>query len=163
MGKADHIGSRGEAIAYTHLSRICRVDSDLPYFEPRHLGEKARTFDFLVELVDAEETPHFFFVQVKTTRNDFTKNQDPPRLRVEVSEGDVRRMVECPVPTYVVGVHEVSERSFLIGVHGEMSGTIPSISTAHELSPDTLKKLWNEVREFWQARDMAQAASFFKN
>ncbi len=131
---------------------------------PRHLGDKARTFDFLVELVDADEKLYFFFVQVKATRKDFTKTQDPPRLRVEVSKEDVRRMVACPVPTYVVGVQEVdTQRAFLIAVHGKMSGAIPSITTAHELTPDTLHKLWEEVREFWRDRDMVQIASFFVN
>jgi Domain of unknown function (DUF4365) len=163
MRIADFIGWRGESIASARLSRICRVASDLPYFIPRHLGEKARTFDFMVELVDTEESPHFFFVQVKTTREDFTKKHDPPRLRVKVSEEDVERMVACPVPTYVVGVHEPSERAFLIAVHGRMSGTIPSITTAHELTPDILQKLWHEVRDFWQDRGMAQVNSLFAN
>ena len=48
MGPADFIGGRGEAIAYTHLSRVCR-EGDLPYFWPHYLGEKCETFDFLVD------------------------------------------------------------------------------------------------------------------
>ncbi len=95
MGITDFIGGRGEAIAYTHLSQVCR-DDDLPYFWPHYLGEKCETFDFLVELVDAAEKTPFFFVQVKATRKDFTKRQAPPRLRVEVSEKDVRRMSGFP-------------------------------------------------------------------
>jgi hypothetical protein len=163
MEKSDFIGRVGEAIAFMRLGKLCRVDSDSPYFIPHSLDGKARTFDHLVELVDADESPRFFFVQVKSTRKDFTKNQDPPRLRIEVSERDVRRMVACPVPTYVVGVHEPTDRAFLIAVHGEMSEAISSMTTAHELGPDSLEKLWNEVRAFWQDRDMTQKTSFFKN
>jgi hypothetical protein len=163
MGIADFIGGRGEAIAFARLARVCRADSELPYFWPHYLGEKCETFDFLVELVDAGEKTPFFFVQVKTTRKGLTKSQMPPRLRIEVSDTDVRRMVAFPAPTYVVGVHEIEERAFIVSVHGTMAEAIPSITTAHELTPDTLRRLWEEVRAFWEVRDMSRSASAFLN
>jgi hypothetical protein len=163
MGITDVIGGRGEAIAFARLARICRSDVDLPYFWPHYLGEKCETFDFLVELVDAGERTPFFFVQVKTTRQEFTKTQPTPRLRVQVAAKDIRRMVAYPAPTYVIGVHEREERAFIISVHGTMAEGIPSITTAHELTCDTLQRLWEEVREFWQGRDMSRSASFFLN
>jgi len=55
-----------------------------------------------------------------------------------VSEKDIRRMVAYPAPTYVVGVHEDEERAFIVSVHGTMSQAIPSITTAYELTCDTL-------------------------
>jgi hypothetical protein len=161
MGITDFIGGRGEAIAYLRLSRVCR-DDDLPYFWPHYLGEKCETFDFLVELVDAGEQTPFFFVQVKATRKDYTKSQTP-RLRVGVSEKDIRRMSSFPAPTYVVGVHEDEERAFVVSVHGDMRDALPSITTCHELTPETLKRLWDEVRAFWQARDMMRPTSRFLN
>src|SRR4051812_10131168 len=124
------------------LDRIWREDVALPYFWPHYLGEKNETFDFLVELVDAGPKTPFFFVQVKSTRKDFTRTQKPPRLRVEVSEKDVRRMVAYPAPTYIVGVHEAEERAFVISVHGTMCEAISSITTAHELNGESLKRLW---------------------
>ena len=163
MGITDVIGGRGEAIAFARLARLCRSDADLPYFWPHYLGEKCETFDFLVELIDAGETTPFFFVQVKATRKEFTKSQSPPRLRVEVAEKDIRRMVAFPAPTYVVGVHEGAERAFVISVYGRMAEAIPSMTTAHELTCDTLQRLWEEVRAFWQGRDMARSASSFLN
>ncbi len=114
MGITDFIGGRGEAIAFARLTKLCRAGSDLPYFWPHFLGEKCETFDFLVELVDAGEMTPFFFVQVKTTRKEFNRSQQPPRLPVAVLERDVRRMVAYPAPTYVVGVHEEEERAFII-------------------------------------------------
>jgi hypothetical protein len=161
MGISDFIGGRGEAIAYAHLSRVCR--EQVPYFWPHYLGEKCETFDFLVELVDAGENTPFFFVQVKTTRKDYTRAQTPPRLRVEISEKDVRRMSAFPAPTYVVGVHEEEERAFVISIHGDMRQAIPSMTTRHELTSDTLKLLWDEVRQYWQARDMVRSMSLFLN
>src|SRR5262245_52225573 len=137
MGVADFIGGRGEAIAFARLARICRTDADLPYFWPHYLGEKFENFDFLFELVASAARPPFFFVQVKNTRKEFTKTQKPPRLRVEISEKDIRRMVAYPAPTYVVGVHEDEERAFIISVHGVMADAIPSITTAHELTGET--------------------------
>ena len=70
-------------------------------------------------------------------------------------------MVAYPAPTYVVGVHEDEERAFIISVHGTMSEAIPSITTAYELNSDTLRRLWDEVREFWRGHEMAQPASSF--
>lgn len=162
MGIADFIGGRGEAITFSHLSKVCR-EGDLPYFWPHYLGEKCQTFDFLVELVDAGEKTPFFFVQVKATRKGYTKRQQPPRLRVEIDDKDVRRMSTFPAPTYVVGVHEKEDRVFVISVHGDMKDSIPSITTAHELTPVTLKRLWEEVRAFWDARDMTRQLSQFLN
>jgi hypothetical protein len=163
MEIADIIGARGEAIAAARLLWSCRADADLPYFWPHYLGEKCETFDFLVELVDAGPKTPFFFAQVKTTRKEFTQTQDPPRLRVEVSEKDVCRMVAYPAPTYVIGVYEVEERAFVISMHGTMAEAIPSITTAHELTPDTLRRLWDEVRAYWEGRDMSRSASAFSN
>jgi len=161
MGNTDVIGGRGESIAFVRLTAVCR-DDDRPYFWAHFLGEKCETFDFLVELVDAGERTPFFFVQVKSTRKEFTK-REPKRLVVGVSEKDVRRMVSFPAPTYVVGVHEDEERAFIISVHGKMKDSIASITTGHELNCDTLRRLWEEVCAFWQARDMARVDSHFLN
>src|SRR4051812_25058439 len=111
MGKSDYIGGRGESIASMRLDRIWRTDADLPYFWPHFLGEKKKTFDFLVELVDTGPSTPFFFVQVKPTQKDYTKTQNPPRLRVEISEEDIRQMVAFPAPTYAIGVQERDARA----------------------------------------------------
>src|ERR1700688_4910202 len=104
MGITDFIGGGGAAIACARLTKRCCPETHQPYFWPHFLGEKCETFDFLVELVDAGERTPFFFVQVKATYKEFTRSLTPPRLRVEVSEKDVRRMVAYPAPTYVIGV-----------------------------------------------------------
>jgi hypothetical protein len=117
----------------------------------------------MVELVDAGERTSYFFVQVKSTRKRLTRTQTPPRLRVEVSEADVRRMTAYLAPTYVVGVHEGEDRAFVISVFGDMREGISSMTTAHELTRETLRRLWDEVRAFWQGRDMTRRASSFTN
>lgn len=70
MGISDYIGGRGEAIAFARLTRLCRPESDLPYFWPHYLGEKCETFDFFVELVDAGE------------RTPFSSSRSKPRARI---------------------------------------------------------------------------------
>ena len=42
-------------------------------------------------------------------------------------------------------------------------GAIPLITTAHELNGSTLLRLWEEVRGFWQGRDMRRTTSSFHN
>jgi len=162
MGKRDVIGARGEAIAYTRLRTVCGPDGS-PYFLPHYLGEKCPTFDFLVELVNAGEPTPFFFVQVKATRKPFTKTHRPPRLQVGLSAEDIRRMTAYPAPTYVVGVYEPRERAFVASVHRGASAAVSSLTTAHELTPVTLRRLWEEVRDFWRGRDMARTTSAFPN
>jgi hypothetical protein len=60
-------------------------------------------------------------------------------------------------------VQEREERAFLISVHGNMAQAIPSITTANELTAETLQRLWQEVRDFWQGREMSRTASDFLN
>jgi hypothetical protein len=162
MGKSDFIGSRGESIAFTRLTEVCRKN-DLPYFLPHYLGEKCPTFDFLVELVGVGETRLYFFVQVKATRKGYSRKSNPARLKARVKASDVKRMTRYPAPTYVVGVDEKSERAFVIGVYGNMSDAIPDITTAHELNCVTLRHLWDEVRAFWRGRSMRRKTSAFTN
>lgn len=160
MGTTDFVGGLGEAIAWARLGRLCR-DGSKPYFVPHYLGEKCQTFDFLVELVDAGKGTPFFFVQVKTTQIRLTKRQS--RLQIDVPATDVQRMATHQAPAYVVAVYEPDERAFLLSVHGGMRNRIRSITTAHELTAETLRRLWEEVRDFWQCHDMTRLNSHFLN
>jgi hypothetical protein len=60
-------------------------------------------------------------------------------------------------------VNEDEERAFIVSVHGTMREAIQSITTAHELTCDTLQRLWDEVREFWRVHEMVQPSSSFLN
>src|SRR2546423_6171646 len=126
MPARDHIGKRGESIVSTRLLDFCG-NAD-PYFDPHPLGEKCPTFDFLVELVNAGESPPYFLAQVKATRKGRTKGTR--RLIVGVDAEDVRRMVKCPLPTYLPGVDEPREKVYVVSVHGAMSGPIASLPTS---------------------------------
>jgi hypothetical protein len=145
MAARDLIGKRGEAIVCAGLTDFC--GRSLPYFDPHPLGEKCPTFDYLVELLETGHTPAYFFVQVKATRQAQMRRAG---LKVGVGADDVRRMVNCPVPTYVVGVDEPAGVAYLLSVHGRRRGPISSVPTTHPLTPANLKALWAEVRDHWK-------------
>lgn len=161
MSLTDLIGKRGEAVALSHLLIPRAAGSPAPFFELSHLGDKFRTLDYLGELAETGREVFLFFVQVKSTWKPLTTTQEPPRLRIEVSENDVRRMAAWPAPTYVVGVSHATGRVFIVSIHHGMTEAISSITTAHELTPETLRRLWDEVRGYWISRDMSRASSHF--
>jgi hypothetical protein len=157
MAARDLIGKRGESIVIARLMDFC--GNPEPYFDPHPLGEKCPTYDYLVELVNAGDTVPYFFVQVKATRQGFTKKER--RLAVQVGSEDVRRMVRCPVPTYLVGVDEPGERAYVASIHGGMTGPIGSMPTKYPLNGTNLRKLWYEVKDYWQKLDPSARTSVF--
>ncbi|MBY0230016.1 MAG: DUF4365 domain-containing protein [Gemmataceae bacterium] len=129
-----------------------------PYFRPRFLGEKARTLDFLVDLVGTSR-PRHFFAQVKSTRKELTKKER--RLRVGMSASDLRRAAAVPGPTYLIGVDERGERCYLFPILDGMSDALSSIPTAHPLDCANLPNLHHEVERYWDSRDMRRRVSVF--
>ena len=124
------------------------------FFHPRFLGDKYPTFDYIVELVD--HPAFYFFAQVKTTTQGYTLN--PARLKVQVSQTDVDRMVACPAPTYVVAIDESSFKGYLLSVN-EARDHVASLVTSFEMDCSVLKELADEVRGFWTSRDMILVGS----
>jgi hypothetical protein len=158
MATGDDIGSRGEAIFQVRLTRLC--GRKRPFFRPHFLGAKFATLDFMIELIDSGPAA-FFFVQVKTTTRGYTKRDEPPRLKVGVSLRDVRRLLRYPAPTYVVGIDEPTEKGFIVSVHGTRAKAISSLTSKYPLDCGNLRRLWEEVRAFWEGRDMVRRSSVF--
>jgi hypothetical protein len=159
MATGDEIGGRGEAIFYVRVTDLC--GRKRPFFRPHFLGEKFAALDYLVELIDAGEGTPFFFVQVKTTRRGQTRGTSAPCLNVRVSARDLRRMILYPAPTYVVGIDEREEEGYILAVHGDMRGQLSALPMNHPLDCNNLQMLWEEVREFWDQRDMVMKKSVF--
>lgn len=159
MSPKDHLGKRGESIAFVRLTEVCQAN-DLPFFIPYFLGDKAPLFDALVQLVGAGEKTPMFFAQVKSTRDGYNDNG---RLKVQVTKEDVEAMVNYPAPTYVIGIDEREEKAVTISLYGTMDKTISSLSTAHPLNCATLKVLWDEVKDYWAGKQMDRSASVFTN
>jgi len=159
LSKKDHLGRRGEYIAFVRLTEVCQA-GDLPYFVPHFLGDKCPLFDALVELVGVGNKTPYFFAQVKATRKGYDKKG---RLKVSVAKSDVIGIVRYPAPTYAIGIDEHQEKAYIVAVHGRMNKKISSLNTAHELNSTTLKQLWEEVQDYWKDKDMTQKTSRFMN
>jgi hypothetical protein len=159
MSPKDHLGKRGESIAFVRLTEICQAN-DLPYFLPHFLGDKAPLFDALVELVGVDGAAPLFLAQVKSTREGY---HDNGRLKIQVPREDVAAMVKYPAPTYVIGIDERQEKAYVAAVFGTMNTAISSLSTAHPLDCGTLKKLWEEVSDYWHGKQMERSASALAN
>jgi hypothetical protein len=157
MATRDLIGKRGEAIVTARLMDFCGNPD--PCFDVHPLGEKCPTFDYLVELVNAGSSVPYFLAQVKSTRQGFSK--DRRRLLVQAGADDVGRMIQCPFPTYLIGVDEPNDRAYLVSVHGRLTGSIASMPSRYPLTPRNLRKLWAEVKAHWQTLDAAAKGSAF--
>src|SRR5262249_6400965 len=134
MEARDLIGKRGEAIVCAALTAFC--GRPLPYFDPHPLGEKCPTFDYLIELLGTGGKPAHFFVQVKATQQGYTSRTAD--LKIAVGVDDVRKMTNCPVPTYLIGVDEPAGLAFILSVHKRRRTGISSITTKYPLNPPNL-------------------------
>jgi hypothetical protein len=151
----EDIGERGQWLFSLLLTDLCGRDD--PFFRPRFLGDKYPTFDYIVEVVDRPE--YFFFVQVKGTSLGYTVEEQ--RLRVQVTQDDIDRMVAVPAPTYVVGIDVTAIGvGFLLSVN-EPRGNVPSLTTRFRIDCRVLEGLRDEVVGFWSSRNMALTGSRF--
>lgn len=154
----DAIGLRGESIFFVALTKLYGRTN--PLFNPRFLGEKYPSVDYIVELIDpsAQIIP-YFFVQVKTTRAGYTKRRH--RLKAAISSKDMLPLALLPAPTYVVGVDEVNEVAYIVAANRSYTQGLSSISTQFPLNQQTQENLFLEVREFWSRFDKIQIDSLF--
>jgi hypothetical protein len=142
------LGPRGEAIFYTLMTEF---HSDAgPIFRPQFLGEKWPSVDYLVELAGVDDVVPYFFVQVKTTRLGYTRRDR--RLRVAVSDRDMRRLAAFPAPTYIAGIDEREEVGFLLSGNGEHLESLFSIPSSFAITHETRARLWEEVLAYWRRR-----------
>jgi hypothetical protein len=155
MARED-IGELGQDLFKLLFTNLCgRVD---PFFRPRFLGDKYPTFDFIVEVVDRPEV--FFFVQVKGTTLGYTVEER--RLRVQVDQEDIDRMMACPAPSYAVGVDVTAVGvGFLLSVN-EPRQNVASLTTQFPINCGLLEHLRDEVVEFWSNRRMPLTGSRFR-
>lgn len=160
MTLSDDIGTRGEALFFVLLTQFC--GRNRPFFRPHFLGDKFATLDYFVELLDAGPATPFFFVQVKTTSQGYIRNKKgEQRLKIKVPHNDMHRLRLYPAPTYIIGIDERAERGYIISANAESPSNISSLPTTFPLNCQNLALLWNEVKLFWEYRDMQLSNSVF--
>ena len=150
----DAIGERGEAIFKVAMTAI---HGARPLFWTAFLGEKWPSADFFVELVTHKGPRMFFFVSVKATRRGVNANH---RLRVHVSAQDIRRLHKYLAPTYIAGVDEKTEQTYLVSANGEARKQLSSMSTAFPLDALHRERLREEVIQFWKPTKKKVASHF---
>ncbi len=140
----DIIGDRGEIIfelAVTHYQTF-----GYPLFKPVFLGEKWPAIDYYVQLLRTEEITPFFFVQIKSTHNDINDET----LSISLTKEQSGNLFKMTAPTYLVGIHEPTQRAFIRSVHTKPAQGIYKIPLKYELTPKNLKILHQEVYDFWK-------------
>ncbi|WP_254433100.1 MULTISPECIES: DUF4365 domain-containing protein [unclassified Dolichospermum] len=95
----DALGQRGERIFEVLITKF-HLDTS-PIFKPQFLGDKWQYVDFIVELVGAGSYIPYFFVQVKTTRQGYSKKDK--RLKVKVEKESIIGIASYLAPTYIAG------------------------------------------------------------
>lgn len=160
MAAHDDTGKRGENLCATFLTDF--FGRNEPFFRLCFLGDKWPGFDFLVDLVGTGEATRFFLVQVRATRLGYTKTA-PIRLRIKVSSAEVRRILLCPIPAYIIGIDNEKEVGFLYSVRDNTQGSISSLPTTFPINCDNLKKLWEEVAAFWDRFGNPKMRSIFSD
>jgi hypothetical protein len=156
MARED-IGERGQWLFSLLMTDLCGRDD--PFFRPRFLGDKYPTFDYIVEVVD--QPSYFFFVQVKGTALGYTAEEH--RLRVQVTQDDINRMVACPAPTYVVGIDVNAIGVGFILSANEPRHNVASLATRFQIDCGVLEQLRDEIIDFWSSRDMTLTGSRFRD
>ena len=155
----DALGQRGERIFEVLITKF-HLDTS-PIFKPQFLGDKWQYVDFIVELVGAGSYIPYFFVQVKTTRQGYTKNEN--RLKVKVKEESVIGIASYPAPTYIVGIDDIQEVGYLVSANGENSKSLSSLSTNFPINKQNREILWHEVNNFWSQYSPKNLVSQFSD
>jgi hypothetical protein len=113
--------------------------------------------DYLVELTEIREITPIFFVQVKSTAAVIVNN----RLAVSLPPKQKKALARIPGPTYLVGVHEPTRRAFIRAINNNSVQGVYEIPANHELTPYTLRVLYDEVKAFWKAQAFKPQRSAF--
>lgn len=130
-----------------------------PLFRVARLGEKWQTTDFYAELDSVRGRIPAALFQVKTPLKGLRRLQT--NITVNLSRSDVVRLSKIPLPVYVLGVCEKSERVFARAVPKIRKTGIKSIPVTHELSEPNLKLLHGEIADYWAFQTPAHLISHF--
>lgn len=155
----DRLGLRGEAIFTVLMTEFHSKAGSI--FKLQFLGDKWQYVDFIVELIGAGNIVPYFFVQVKTTRQGYTKKLN--RLKVKVPQEHVRGLALYPAPTYIVGIDEIGKKGYVISANGENLTSLSSLSTEFPINHSNREILWEEVNNFWSRYNTSHLVSQFSD
>jgi hypothetical protein len=131
-----------------------------PLFRPAFLGAKWPTIDYYVELIGVANANPFFFAQVKATAQPIPTGAATLEIKVELRKCE--RLFRVPGPTYMIGIHEPTQRAFALSIHTLPALGVYRIPLSNELTPANLRILYHEVRDFWKTGPTKPVDSHFK-
>lgn len=152
------IGTVGETVFATLISKL-DPRANRPLFRAQFLGDKWPVADFFVELEGIAGSIPYFFVQVKTTAQGFTKREN--RLKVSVSQNQIDLLASHPAPTYVAGIDYNEDDGWLLAVTGRTRSTLPSLPTTFPINAAHRRILYDEVRQYWTSQSLNPLSSAF--
>src|SRR5436309_3204592 len=113
MNQRDYIGKRGETIFAYLITKKCKGRF---WFHCEFLGDKAETKDFTVSCIEPSCGEATFFVQVKATSKGYTGKGRKRKLKVNVSEKDVKKLKRVTGPAFIAGIDIEAEEGYLVSV-----------------------------------------------
>jgi len=150
MPSKKQTGNRCEHLVVSRLLKPGPGMHGEPLFNPALLGSDWPTLDIYVELEGSfRQLKPFFFIQVKGT----VRGRDPltSDLRVQLSAQHMRRLLDLPAPTYLVGVDSRTEEMFIRSIHDRTSDSVASLRTTYPLDYPTMQMVHQDVLAFWQS------------
>jgi hypothetical protein len=146
-GLRDAIGERGEMLfklAITSLDSLRK-----PLFRATFLGDKWPAADYFVELCGVRNCRAGLFVQVRTTTTALPAGAT--HLRIGLPRSKCEQLYEIPGPTFVAGVHEPTQKVYILSLHSRPTQGVTRIPLKHVLDSNNLRVLHDEVRQFWRS------------
>src|SRR5207249_6064012 len=124
------------------------------WFQAVFLGAKAEGLDFEVVLIGSAVFRAVCYVQVKATAkpNRYSGQGNARRLMVTLTKNDARKLGTMRLPAYVVGIDVISGTAYIRHVPAGATRGFAGISVRHSLNCRAIRKLWNEVEDFWNSR-----------
>jgi hypothetical protein len=156
MNGRDYIGRRGETIFAFLIGKKC---TGRFWFRCEFLGDKAETKDFTVYCIDPACTEATFFVQVKATSKGYTGKGKTRRLKVNVSERDVRRLNRVTGPAFIAPIDIESEDGYLISLTKRSPKKYSGVPCKDRIDCKLIEKLWKRVEEYWTQHSMVALKS----
>jgi hypothetical protein len=151
MPSARIVGKRGENLFRVLITQWCGGEQ---WFEETFDGETAEGLDFTVYLIDPTVFKACFRVQVKTAvkANRYSGTGGDRKILVRLRQEDARKIGTMAMPVYVVGIDVWSGEGYIRPVLSGTTKGFTGISTRFRLNCRAIRKLWQEVEEFWNQR-----------
>jgi hypothetical protein len=157
----DLIGERGEALFRVAITRWC---DGRQWLRAVFLGEKEEGLDFEVVLIDSKVFRAVCYVQVKATAKPrrYSGAGNSRRLLVRLTNADAKKLGTMKLPAYVVGIDVRSEAAYIRHVPAGAKKGFHGISCRRPLNCKAIRRLWQEVEDFWNSRPKGLDASIFE-